>query len=220
VEQGKGLPAGRPHGGGSCQFSLSYDNGVTFNVIHSVVGGWPLNDTMNTYKVKIPDNAPGAMRVLFAWTWFNRQGLRYTPLSFEGLTLHREMYMNCALVNIYNPNLYRDVLNTPEIFTANIGLYGMGQTIEGSDVRFPDPGISADYTLGDRNLSDPIFSRSGRVLFPEPAPEVGTDLQTSTTKPSPSSLSSSATENCNVIQPGLLLLIFVGTSILNIFSLY
>ena len=71
-----GLPEGKPHGGGSCQFSLSYDDGVTFNVIHSVVGGWPLNSTLDMYQVKIPESAPAAQRVLFAWTWFNREGLR------------------------------------------------------------------------------------------------------------------------------------------------
>src|SRR5271170_8136087 len=27
------------HGGGSCQLSLSYDNGATFNVIKSMIGG-------------------------------------------------------------------------------------------------------------------------------------------------------------------------------------
>jgi hypothetical protein len=153
------------------------------------------------------------------------QSARFTvhPLSFQVLTLHREMYMNCALVNIYNPNNSPAILNAPEIFTANIGLYGAWRTIEGSDVRFPDPGVSADNSLGDRNLSDPILSTSGRVLFPLPAPEVGTNLQMSMTNPSSpgtgASHSSSAivsTANCNAIQLGLLLLISVGMSILNI----
>jgi len=30
------------HGGGSCQLSLSYDNGKTFKVIKSIIGGCPL----------------------------------------------------------------------------------------------------------------------------------------------------------------------------------
>lgn len=30
------------HDGGSCQLSLSYDNGVTFKVIQSMIGGCPL----------------------------------------------------------------------------------------------------------------------------------------------------------------------------------
>ena len=69
-------PVGAPHGGGSCQFSLSYDNGATFNVIHSIEGGCPLDAVMNKYTVPIPDNAPAADRALFAWTWFNRIGNR------------------------------------------------------------------------------------------------------------------------------------------------
>jgi len=72
------VPVGAPHGGGSCQFSLSYDNGVTFKVIHSIEGGCPLDAVMNKYSVKIPESAPAAERALFAWTWFNRIGNRLT----------------------------------------------------------------------------------------------------------------------------------------------
>jgi len=72
------------HNGGSCQFSLSYDNGATFRVIKSIIGKCPLTPS---YSVTIPSDAPNAQSVIFAWSWFNRTG-------------NREMYMNCAVVTI------------------------------------------------------------------------------------------------------------------------
>lgn len=71
------------HGGGSCQLSLSYDNGQSFKVIKSMIGGCPLTDT---YDFTIPASAPSG-DALFAWTWQNKLG-------------NREFYMNCAAVNI------------------------------------------------------------------------------------------------------------------------
>lgn len=60
------------HGGGSCQWSLSYDNGNSWNVIHSQVGGC-MTDSTNI-DVPIPSSAPSG-QALFGWTWFNRQGM-------------------------------------------------------------------------------------------------------------------------------------------------
>jgi len=78
------ISGGAPHNGGSCQFSLSYDQGKTFRVIKSIIGKCPLSPS---YSVTIPRDAPSGQSVLFAWTWFNRTG-------------NREMYMNCAVVTI------------------------------------------------------------------------------------------------------------------------
>lgn len=64
------------HNGGSCQLSLSYDNGQTFKVIQSMIGGCPIT---KAYDFTIPQYAP-AGNALFAWTWFNMAG-------------NREMYM-------------------------------------------------------------------------------------------------------------------------------
>jgi hypothetical protein len=89
------VPVGAPHGGGSCQFSLSYDNGVTFKVIHSIEGGCPLDAVMNKYTVPIPTSAPAAERALFAWTWFNRIGNRYTN-SLMTSDLKGNVYELCA----------------------------------------------------------------------------------------------------------------------------
>ncbi|KAK2787790.1 hypothetical protein FQN52_007101 [Onygenales sp. PD_12] len=72
------------HGGGSCQLSLSYDNGQTFRVIKSIIGGCPSDK--KEYEFTVPESAPEG-NALFAWTWFNLVG-------------NREMYMNCARVRI------------------------------------------------------------------------------------------------------------------------
>jgi len=76
------------HGGGSCQLSLSYDNGESFKVIKSMIGGCPLTDT---YDFTIPASAPSG-DALFAWTWQNKLG-------------NREFYMNCAAVNIVSGSI-------------------------------------------------------------------------------------------------------------------
>ncbi|PSN68948.1 hypothetical protein BS50DRAFT_489539, partial [Corynespora cassiicola Philippines] len=77
------LKGGATHGGGSCQISLSCNNGIRFKVLKSIEGGCPLQ---KEYDFTIPENAQSA-QCLLAWTWFNRVG-------------NREMYMNCAVVDI------------------------------------------------------------------------------------------------------------------------
>ena len=75
------------HGGGSCQFALSYDesvhralitrasrtyafrrSGKSFAVMTSIIGGCPL---AGSYTIDIPDKVPGGKKVLFMWTWFS-----------------------------------------------------------------------------------------------------------------------------------------------------
>ncbi|EEH06906.1 conserved hypothetical protein [Histoplasma capsulatum G186AR] len=110
------------HGGGSCQISLSYDQGKSFKVIKSIIGGCPIP---LKYKFKIPSNAPSG-KAVFAWTWFNRIG-------------NREMYMNCAYVNVAGGS--GDGFDSlPELFKANVALQTKCNTEEGSAIVFPDPG--------------------------------------------------------------------------------
>lgn len=66
------LAGSATHGGGSCQISLSYNNGVTFKVIKSIIGGCPIE---RTYDFTVPSSAPGG-QALLAWTWFNHEGNR------------------------------------------------------------------------------------------------------------------------------------------------
>ena len=113
--------------GGSCQISLSYDNGANFRVIHSIIGGCPLTPS---YSFTVPKDAPNGNKVLLAWTWFNEVG-------------NREMYMNCAVVDIVGGS-YSGTLNTPDIFRANT-FGGPCITPEGVDFVFPNPGDSVEY---------------------------------------------------------------------------
>lgn len=119
------------HNGGSCQASLSYDQGRTWKVVHSYIGGCPLTPT---WPLTLPNDAPSG-EALFAWSWFNQIG-------------NREMYMNCAHVTIQGRQQRRkrspaDPFNSrPNIFVANVG-NGCG-TLEGADVLFPKPGPDTD----------------------------------------------------------------------------
>ena len=72
-----------PHGGGICQYTLSYDNKI-FISIKDVVGPCMIDSL--TYPVTIPANVPNGNAV-FMWTWINRLG-------------NREYYTNCADVVI------------------------------------------------------------------------------------------------------------------------
>ncbi|KAJ2025128.1 hypothetical protein GGH91_004505 [Coemansia sp. RSA 2671] len=85
---------GAAHGGGHAQFSVSYDGGKTFAVVHEVLKHIFFNgpSTSNTpevlsYTFKLPSNLPSSKKVVFAWSWVNAIG-------------NREFYMNCADVEI------------------------------------------------------------------------------------------------------------------------
>ncbi|KAI7834001.1 hypothetical protein BX661DRAFT_139911, partial [Kickxella alabastrina] len=84
------------HSGGHCEFSVSYDSGKTFVVIHQelrycFVGKKPSAITNEvsvfSYTFDIPSDLPSSDRAIFAWTWVNASG-------------NREFYMNCADVEI------------------------------------------------------------------------------------------------------------------------
>ncbi|CAG7561485.1 unnamed protein product [Fusarium equiseti] len=118
------ITGGANHGGGSCQASLSYDKGETWQVIHSYVGNCPAAGT-SSFDFKVPSDAPSG-DAIFAWTWFNQIG-------------NREMYMNCAAVTIKGGSKRASAMsNRPEMFVANVG--NGCTTEEASDLEFPNPG--------------------------------------------------------------------------------
>ncbi|KAM0440795.1 hypothetical protein ACHAPT_000096 [Fusarium lateritium] len=119
------ITGGANHGGGSCQASLSFDKGETWQVIHSYVGNCPGAGT-TSYDFKVPADTPSG-EAIFAWTWFNQIG-------------NREMYMNCAAVTIGGGSKKRAnaLSNRPAMFVANVN--NGCSTEEGSDLEFPDPG--------------------------------------------------------------------------------
>lgn len=107
------------HGGGSCQFSISYDGGKTFGVLSSVIGGCPL---AANYTVDIPQNIPSGKNALLSWTWFNKIG-------------NREMYQNCIAVDVDGKD--GGSIELPQMFVANIGKGCT--TVEGTEVDFANP---------------------------------------------------------------------------------
>lgn len=135
------------HGGGSCQISLSYDNGGTFRVIKSMIGGCPLESTFN---FTIPSYVPSATSVLLAWTWQNNEG-------------NRELYMNCAEVSIVSAPKRRhrhhrknqaQFDQLPYIWKANIAGINGCNTTEGVNPVYPHPGPDVVYANG-MSSSDP-----------------------------------------------------------------
>ncbi|RPA97970.1 hypothetical protein L873DRAFT_1770461 [Choiromyces venosus 120613-1] len=113
------------HNGGSCQASLSEDNGKSFRVIKSYIGSCPIPS--KAYSFTVPKGTASGPAI-FAWTWFNNQG-------------NREMYMNCASVTITDGGSGMGGLY-PYIFRANIG--NGCATEAGTDVIFPNPGMDVE----------------------------------------------------------------------------
>ena len=133
------------HGGGSCQLSLSYDNGATFRVIKSMIGGCPL---ISTYDFTIPSYAPTGTALL-AWTWQNLIG-------------NREYYMNCAEVNIISGlprRRWRQTFTSfdqlPYIWKANLEGINNCVTVEGDHPIYPHPGPDVAYGDGMSSSSAP-----------------------------------------------------------------
>ncbi|KAJ1905926.1 hypothetical protein LPJ71_004422 [Coemansia sp. S17] len=89
-------PSAAIHSGGNCEFSMSYDNGKTFAVIHRelrycFLGSKPASltntATILSYTFNLPADLPSSDKAVFAWSWVNASG-------------NREFYMNCADVAI------------------------------------------------------------------------------------------------------------------------
>lgn len=138
------------------QLSLSYDNGGSFRVIKSMIGGCPLQ---TTYDFTIPSYMP-AGNALLAWTWQNKVG-------------NREFYMNCAEVSIesgYSSRKQRREAATnfdalPYLWRANLDGLDNCQTEEGSDPVYPNPGPDVEY--GD-DISSESSPTSGECDAPMP----------------------------------------------------
>ncbi|KAK3308449.1 uncharacterized protein B0T15DRAFT_410891 [Chaetomium strumarium] len=133
------ISGGAAHGGGSCQAALSVDGGKTFRVVHSYEGGCP-GQGESSFKFGLPGDTPATEGGIFAWSWFNHLG-------------NREMYMNCAVVDIVTGGGTRGgdrngkgvpFSSRPELFKANIGK-GC-RTVDSADVAFPDPGPDVHST--------------------------------------------------------------------------
>ncbi|KZZ98416.1 Chitin-binding, domain 3 [Moelleriella libera RCEF 2490] len=131
------------HGGGSCQMSVTTDLNPTkssvWKVIKSIEGGCPAKgqvgnmpdggNTKDSYDFTIPKELAAGNYTL-AWTWFNKVG-------------NREMYMNCAPMTVTGSAGSSGFLGSlPDMFVANVN--NGCSTIEGTDMRFPNPGQDVD----------------------------------------------------------------------------
>ncbi|KAG9065628.1 hypothetical protein KI688_001917 [Linnemannia hyalina] len=82
---------GASHGGGHCQWALSYDNGKSWVVVKTMIRDC-LRGAQGSYSVpvQIPANAPSG-KATFMWLWNNAIG-------------NRELYSNCADIVIQGKN--------------------------------------------------------------------------------------------------------------------
>lgn len=87
---------GATHSGGHCEFSLSYDGGKTYVVVHQELRycfySKPPTSSNNqghvrSYTFTLPKDLPGTDHAVFAWSWVNAMG-------------NREFYMNCGDIYI------------------------------------------------------------------------------------------------------------------------
>jgi LysM repeat protein len=161
------------HNGGSCQLSLSFDEGKTFRVIKSIEGGCAGNG--NKFDFKVPAEAKSG-KVIFAWTWFNHTG-------------NREMYMNCAAVDITG-NGSSTLEDRPEIFKANIG--GECSVKEDVDVQFPNPGPDLEV-ISTESLGPPDCKPTSSSPPEEPTSSSQPEEPTSSSPPDESTTNPDST---------------------------
>ncbi|KAF8928261.1 hypothetical protein EDD21DRAFT_383625 [Dissophora ornata] len=84
---------GASHGGGHCQWALSYDGGKTWVVLKTLIRDCLKGVVFGqaySVPVQIPANAPSG-NATFQWIWNNAMG-------------NREMYSNCADITIKGAN--------------------------------------------------------------------------------------------------------------------
>ncbi|KAF8475771.1 hypothetical protein BDZ91DRAFT_649095 [Kalaharituber pfeilii] len=158
------LSAGAVHGGGSCQASISEDGGQTFKVLKSYIGDCPTSSG-GTFDFNVPKETKSGL-VLFAWTWFNKIG-------------NREMYMNCASVEITGGSSGLRGPNFPHIFLANID--NKCTTLEGADVLIPNPGPN----VRSQSSNTKAPTGTGCEAPTGPAPEEGGNPENTPPPPPP-----------------------------------
>ena len=124
-------------GGGSCQFSFSNDQGETFAVIKSVIGGCMLDDS---YTFTVPKETPEG-NIIFSWSWFPREG-------------RPGMYHNAAYVHITSLSTLTDLskLGPP---MAEFNVFGSqgedtadrpcSTSDRSEEVGFKNPGLQVEY---------------------------------------------------------------------------
>lgn len=109
--------------------SVSYDQGKTFAVIASIIGGC-LTGSGTSIKFPIPADLPSASKATLMWTWQNKVG-------------NREMYGNCAVIDVTGSS--SSSFTGPVPFRVNTFPDGTCINTEGQDMVYPNPGPSVQY---------------------------------------------------------------------------
>lgn len=223
------------HGGGSCQISITYETDMaklkdpnSWRVLYSIEGGCPTNsrgnladsyqgpnggysgawqcsdpttngyDCINSFQFTIPEGVKTGQATL-AWTWFNTIG-------------NREMYMNCAAVNIKGGASDASALQSfPPMFVANLASIGGGtcRTTEMTNVGFPNPGKYAEKKLASSRVAVasatnyPIVTPSGCATgnYATGAPGTSSAAAPSSSAPASSAPASSAPATSTYVAP-------------------
>lgn len=155
------------HGGGSCQVSITYDQPPTKNsvwkVLRSYEGGCPIDTPGNLPQTSdsdflsnklpeldytVPVDLPTG-KATIAWTWYNKVG-------------NRELYMRCHKATVAGENKDTSALQAlPDMFLANLSTMTTCKTVEGGNLKFPNPG---ENKLGQGDL-DPVGDCSGKTAL-------------------------------------------------------
>lgn len=151
------------HGGGHCQWSLSYDNGKTFVVLRTII-----NDCFKDglgYDVTIPAGAPPCDNCIFAWSWVNAIG-------------NREFYMNCADVKITGSG---KGFSGPKMTVANLpGYDSIGEFSQQSNHGVYLYENVQSVTIGGQSVDTPTKQASqpanGAIASETPAPPPPTQI--------------------------------------------
>ena len=146
------------HGGGHCQFGVSYDD-KTFYVLHTVVGDCLLRGM--TYEFDVP-RINNSSDVTIFWTWINRIG-------------NREYYMECTDITLNTPITNKIVAK--ELLIVNLPGYP----------RVPEWEPGASSNIDGRDLlnrrRDIIFETNPKPTLTSKPPPKPTSLSKPTPKP-------------------------------------
>ncbi|CAF0832879.1 unnamed protein product [Adineta steineri] len=181
------------HSGGSCQASLSFDNGETWKVLHTFIGGCPrgvrrgtnIAGPKQTFPFMVPENTK-AGNALFSWSWIAVTGNR------------NEMYQNCAVVAIAGSGT--STLNhLPDMFVGDLtlpGQIGAGEcrSSSGFAIEFPNPGEAKTITEFD-NIG--FKKPTGGKCFAKASTNNSTAQTTSTSSLTTKSSSSASVSTTN-----------------------
>ncbi|KAF9167566.1 hypothetical protein DFQ27_004570 [Actinomortierella ambigua] len=122
------------HGGGTCEFSLSYDGGKTFRLIGRYTKSCP--DSYYKWPVRIPKNVPSCTKrgqCLFVWSWT--------------ANILPQYYMNCA--DIHLTGVKGGKLPPKRIQIVDIKGYKMGVTAPGDGIKHTSGSGPSDRQIND-----------------------------------------------------------------------